>query len=72
MADNYLKWRSNTNLRPLILPNRDKLYNELTNIEHSWSGRTDVLKLSNTFIMEALQLLIRERLRKEVLSLVLL
>lgn len=57
MDDFYIKWRSNDNIRPLVLPNKEQYYSDLLNIEHSWSGRMDG-NIGNTFIMEAEQLLI--------------
>lgn len=50
-------WRKNENIRPIEIPNKSKLYHDLLNIEHSWSGRMDT-NIGNTFIMEAVQLLI--------------
>ncbi len=57
MSFNYLEWRKNENLHPVTIPNKDNLYLDLINIEHSWSGRADT-NIGNTFIMEANQLLI--------------
>lgn len=56
--DNYIDWRKAENIRPLSLPNKEKYYYDLLNIEHSWSGRVDVISISNTFVMEAEQQLI--------------
>lgn len=58
MCDSYVEWRKKEYLRPINLPNKDKFYMDLINIEHSWSGRMDVWSLGNTFIMEAEQQLI--------------
>ena len=55
--DFFVEWRKNENIRPLTLPNKSKLYHDLLNIEHSWSGRMDT-NIGNTFIMESVQLLI--------------
>ena len=57
MSDFYIEWRKNENLKPLSLPNKEQYYRDLTNIEHSWSGRIDT-NIGNTFIMEAEQQLI--------------
>lgn len=57
MSFNYSEWRKNENLHPVTIPNKDNLYLDLINIEHSWSGRADT-NIGNTFIMEANQLLI--------------
>lgn len=53
----YISDRSKENIRPLALQNKEKLYLDLMNIEHSWSGRMDN-NIGNTFIMEANQLLV--------------
>lgn len=53
----YVVWRKSQNIRPLEIPNKSKLYLDLMNIEHSWSGRVDT-NIGNTFVMEAEQLLI--------------
>lgn len=56
--DKYIDFRKKENLRPVSIPNKEKFYYDLENIEHSWSGRVDVMSLGNTFIMEAEQQLI--------------
>jgi len=58
MSKIYIEWRKHKNIRPVELPNKEKIYMDLMNIEHSWSGRMDVWELGNTFIMEAEQMLI--------------
>lgn len=58
LSDNYIEWRKKENIKPKSLPNKDKFYIDLINIEHSWSGRMDVWNIGNTFIMEAEQQLI--------------
>ena len=58
LSDNYIEWRKRENIKPNTLPNKDKFYMDLINIEHSWSGRMDVWSIGNTFIMEAEQQLI--------------
>ncbi len=55
--DFFVKRRKNENIQPLTIPNKSKLYYDLLNIERSWSGRMDT-NIGNTFIMEAVQLLI--------------
>ena len=55
--DFFVEWRKKENVRPIEIPNKSKLYHDLLNIEHSWSGRMDT-NIGNTFIMEAVQLLI--------------
>lgn len=57
MSFDYTEWRKTENLHPVTIPNKDDLYIDLINIEHSWSGRMDT-NIGNTFIMEANQLLI--------------
>src|SRR5665647_232883 len=58
MSNPYIDWRMYENIRPLTLPNKEKFYHDLMNIEHSWSGRMDIGNLGNTFIIEAEQQLI--------------
>lgn len=58
MSDPYIEWRRYENIRPQTIPNREKFYHDLTNIEHSWSGRMDIGNIGNTFIIEAEQQLI--------------
>ena len=57
MTEKYSEIRKSQNLYPLVIPNKEELYFDLMNIEHSWSGRIDT-NVGNTFIMEANQLLI--------------
>ena len=57
MTDSYVSWRKNQNIKSIALPNKEKYYFDLTNIEHSWSGRMDT-NICNTFIMEAEQQLV--------------
>jgi hypothetical protein len=57
MNDTYIEWRKNEYLLPIKLINKEKFYDDLLNIEHSWSGRMDS-NLFNTFIMESVQLLV--------------
>lgn len=57
MDNQYIEWRKHENLKPLKLKNKEKYYNDLINIEHSWSGRMNT-NVGNTFIMEAEQQLI--------------
>lgn len=57
MTFSYVDWKENDNLVPIEVPNKEKYYHDLDNIEHSWTGRIDA-QLSNTFIHEAVQLII--------------
>lgn len=60
MADFYtewLEWRRRENICPLTLPNKERYYRDLLNIEHSWTGRIGI-DVTNAFIMEAEQQLI--------------
>lgn len=59
MSDNfkYSEWRKNENIKRYEIPNVENYFEDLTNIEHSFSGRMDV-PLANTFIMEAVQLVV--------------
>ena len=53
-----VEWRKKENIRPIELPNKERWYWALLNIEHSWSGRMDVASIGNTFIMESEQMLV--------------
>lgn len=53
----YSEWRKKENIKPYEIPNVEKYFEDLMNIEHSFSGRMDI-PLSNTFIMEAVQLVV--------------
>lgn len=53
----WIDYKKNENLRPLTIPNKLKYYDDIQNIEHSFSGRIDG-GISNTFIMEAEKLII--------------
>lgn len=55
--NSYITRRKNENIKPIALPNNEKYYLDLINIEHSWSGRIDT-NICNTFIMEAEQQLV--------------
>lgn len=57
MVDTYINWRQNKNIFPTTIPNKEQYYLDLTNIEHSFSGRLDG-NICNTFIMEAEQQII--------------
>ena len=56
--DRFIEFRSKENIRPVTIPNKEKYYYDLENVENSWSGRADVWSIGNTFVMEAEQLLI--------------
>ena len=53
----YSNWRKNKNIKRYEIPNVERYFEDLMNIEHSFSGRMDV-PLANTFIMEAVQLVV--------------
>ena len=53
----YSERRKEQYIRRISLPNKEKFYRDLINIEHSWSGRMDT-NIGNTFIMEAEQQLV--------------
>ena len=53
-----MEWRKKQNIRSVEIPNKEKLYWALLNIEHSWSGRMDLWNIGNTFIMESEQMLV--------------
>lgn len=58
MMSHMVEWRKKENIRPIELPNKEKWYRALLNIENSWSGRVDISNIGNTFIMEAEQMLV--------------
>lgn len=53
----YSEWRKNEYIKKYQIPNIDKYFVDLENIEHTFSGRMDV-QLANTFIIESVQLII--------------
>ena len=55
--DPFVEWRKSENIRPLSLPNKEKYYLDIQNIDYSFSGRIGEVN-TNTFIMEAAQLLV--------------
>ena len=57
MNDLYIDWRKHQNVKSLNIVDKNAYYMDLTNIEHSWSGRVDT-NIGNTFVMEAEQQLI--------------
>ncbi len=58
-TDSYVDWIEDRNQKPIILDEKKKLYRDIMNIEHSWTGRMDADAAgANTFIMESVQLLI--------------
>lgn len=57
MNNGYIEWRKQNNIRTVEVPNKERYYSDLINLEHSWSGRMDG-NLCNTFIMEAEQQLV--------------
>lgn len=54
----YSVRRKSNNIRSINLPKKENYYVDLINIEHSWSGRSDIFNIGNQFIMEAVQQLI--------------
>jgi hypothetical protein len=57
MSFDFSEYRERKGLVPLKIENKEKYYTDLVNLEGSWTGRMDAL-MSNTFILEAVQLLI--------------
>ena len=51
----FIEWKEKDNLIPIQVPDKEKYYHDLSNIEQSWTGRVDAM-LANTFIQEAVQL----------------
>ena len=57
MSDQYIDYRKAKNIRNISLPDKERYYWDLQNIENSWTGRIDA-NLCNTFVMEAEQQLV--------------
>ncbi|MEX0597438.1 MAG: teicoplanin resistance protein VanZ [Candidatus Paceibacterota bacterium] len=57
MTSDFTKYRETKGLVPLKIENKEKYYTDLINLEESWTGRMDA-QISNTFIFEAVQLII--------------
>lgn len=53
----FIEWRKRENIYPLELPQKEKFYDDIQNIEYSFSGRIGEVSV-NTFILEAAQLLV--------------
>ena len=59
MSYMFSEFRKNQNIRPLVLPNKEKFYMDLRNVGiASFSGREDIWGFGNTFIFEAEQLIV--------------
>jgi len=57
MTFDFTEYRETKGLVPLKIENKEKYYTDLINLEESWTGRMDA-QISNTFILEAVQLII--------------
>lgn len=57
MSNHFVDYRKAKNIRPVSLPDKERYYFDLHNIENSWTGRIDA-NLCNTFVMEAEQQLV--------------
>lgn len=53
----YSTWRKHENIRKYEIPNVEKYFEDIMNIENSFSGRMDV-SLANHFILESVQLIV--------------
>lgn len=53
----YSEWRKKENIKHYIIPDAENYFEDLKNIEFSFSGRNDI-PLANTFIMESVQLIV--------------
>lgn len=56
--NDYLQSRKTRFIKPIAIPNKEKYYLDLSNIENSFSGLIEDGRIINTFILEAVQLLI--------------
>jgi hypothetical protein len=57
MSLDFIAFKEQENILPIKLEGKEQYYLDLINIEHSWTGRTDVF-WSNNFFKEAVQLVI--------------
>ncbi len=57
MSFDFIKYRETKGLIPLKIRKKEKYYLDIINLEESWTGRLDA-QISNTFILEAVQLII--------------
>lgn len=57
MSFDFIEHKENENIIPSELPEKEQYYLDLMNIEHSFTGRLDVM-FSNDFFREASQLII--------------
>ncbi|OZI12182.1 teicoplanin resistance protein VanZ [Bacillaceae bacterium SAS-127] len=57
MSFDYVEYKEKNLLVPMEISNKKEYYNDLMNIEQSWTGRVDA-QISNTFIRETIQLII--------------
>jgi hypothetical protein len=57
MSLNFAELKENENLIQLVVSDKEEYYNDLSNIEQSWTGRIDAT-IANTFILESVQLII--------------
>lgn len=54
----YIEWRKSQNICKVSIPNKEKYYMDIENIENSFSGNICNWNITNAFIMESAQLLI--------------
>jgi hypothetical protein len=57
MTTDWIAYRENTNIDPLVLGKKEEYYRALDNVVRGWSGRLDVLFV-NEFVRESIQLVI--------------
>lgn len=55
--ETYIRFKEQEHIQPIQLHNKKKYYTDLSNLEQSWTGRVDAW-LSNTFVQEAVRLII--------------
>lgn len=58
MGLDYIKYKETHHIIPIPLEGKEQYYLDLKNIEHSYTGRVDVLFFSDIFFLEAAKLLI--------------
>lgn len=57
MEFDFIKYKESENIIPLEIKNKECYYQDLHNIEQSWTSRVDA-QIANTFFMESVQLVI--------------
>lgn len=57
MSSQFSNYKESEYLRPLKIQDKEDYLSDLTNLEHSWTGRADAM-IANTFFLESVRLVI--------------